>query len=225
MKKLIFIISLLIGTNAFAKVQANIAKSASEFVPNGFVIFEEINGDLNKDGLADKILIIKGTDKDKLVDDKYRGKLDRNRRGLIIAFKKKDHYEQVLVNLDCFSSENEDGGVYFPPELSISIKRGNLFISYAHGRYGYWIYNFRYQNSDFELIGFDRSENRGPLVERVVSINFLTKKILIKDNINLYEEGADEKFKESWKKFTIEKEIQLSEIADFDDLILDPYLR
>ena len=30
-------------------------------------------------------------------------------------------------------------------------------------------------------------------------------------------EGGDEKFKESWKKFTLPKPIKLKEITDFDD--------
>jgi hypothetical protein len=34
----------------------------SNFVPKGFVISEKITGDLNKDGLTDCVLLIKGTD-------------------------------------------------------------------------------------------------------------------------------------------------------------------
>lgn len=46
----------------------------ADFVPQGYNIFEEINGDLN-DGIADKILIIKGTSKDEFFKDEYRGEL------------------------------------------------------------------------------------------------------------------------------------------------------
>ena len=129
----------------------------------------------------------------------------------------KDRYELALENRDCFSSENEDGGVYFAPELEVSISRGNLLVHYAHGRYGYWTYNFRYQNSDFELIGYDSNSSRGPITERSVSINLMTKKMLIKENVNQdAEEGGDEKFKETWKKFTLSKPIKLRDIDDFD---------
>lgn len=217
MKKLVFIIFLAIGTNAFGQSKGKIAKSPTEFIPAGYVVFEELQGDLNRDNQADYVFIIKGTDRDKFVKDEYRGELDRNRRGIIIAFKSPNGYEHVLENRDCFSSENEDGGIYFAPELDVTISKGNLRIHYAHGRYGYRTYSFRYQNSDFELIGYDDSQNRGPVVERSVSINLLTKKMRIRENVNENAEGGEERFKESWKKFTLSKPIRLSEIVDFDE--------
>jgi hypothetical protein len=217
MKTLAFIVFLAIGTNALGQVTPKTAKSPTEFVPAGYVVFEKVQGDLNKDNQVDYVLIIKGTDKANFVKDEYRGELDRNRRGIIIALKNNDRYELALENRDCFSSENEDGGVYFSPELDVSIKKGNLLVHYAHGRYGYWTYNFRYQNSDFELIGYDSDQSRGPITERSVSINLMTKKMLIKENVNQDAEiGGDEKFKETWKKFALSKPIKLRDIADFD---------
>lgn len=224
MKNLIFIMFLLIGTNAFGQSIQKSEKSVAALLPDGYVVFEEIRGDLNKDGQTDYVFIIKGTSKDGFVEDEYRGELDRNRRGIIIVFKNEDQYELVLDNRDCFSSENEDGGDYFPPELSVSINKGNLFVQYAHGRYGYWGYNFRYQNSDFELIGYDNDENRGPVVERSVSINLMTKKMLIRENVNQDAEGGGEKFKETWKKIVVEKPIKLRDIDDFDGLHADNLL-
>lgn len=195
----------------------------TEFLPEGFVLFEKINGDLNKDGLEDCVLIIKGTNKNKIITDQTRGKLDRNRRGIIVLFNKKDYYELAAKNYNCFSSENEDGGVYFAPELSFEIAKGNLYVNYAHGRYGYWKYNFRFQNKDFELIGYQQSDNHGPIVESEKSINFLSKKKQEKVNTNENAIGGDEVFKETWKNISINKLIQLSEIKDFDNLDMSVY--
>ncbi len=150
--------------------------SLNRYVPNGFVIFDTIYGDFNRDGLEDCILIIKNTDKESFFKDESRGLLDRNRRGIIALLKDKDHYKPILKNLTCFSSENEDGGVYYAPDLYIEIRAGNLYIHYSHGRYGYWKYTFRYQNSDFVLIGYDLSSNHGPVILHEVSINYLTRK-------------------------------------------------
>jgi hypothetical protein len=147
--------------------------------------------------------------------------VDRNRRGVIIALSSQNGYELALENRNCFSSENEDGGNYLAPELDVSIRKGALLVSYTHGRYGYWAYSFRYQNSDFELIGYDSSEDRGPVVERKTSINLLTKKMRILENVNENAEGGDEKFRESWKKFALPKPIRLREIDDFDEF--DPH--
>ena len=186
------------------------------------MVFEKINGDLNNDGIEDCVLIIKGTDKKQIIIDEYRGKLDRNRRGIIVLFDKKDHYELALKNEICFSSENEDGGVYFAPELSVEIKKGNLFVHYGHGRYGYWQYNFRYQESDFELIGYE-SSNGGAVIDSETSINFLSKKKQEKVNTNENAEGGDEVFEETWKKINLNRLIKLSEIKDFDELDMSVY--
>ncbi|MDQ3277036.1 MAG: hypothetical protein M3Q06_01835 [Bacteroidota bacterium] len=198
-------------------------RNPSDFLPKEYVIFEKIVGDLNKDGTADCVLIIKGTDTSKIVTDENRGRLDRNRRGIIVLFNKKDHYELAVKNNDCFSSENEDGGVYFPPELSVEIKKGNLNVHYGHGRYGYWQYTFRHKNSDFELIGYDESSNRGPVIESQTSINFLTQKKQVKVNTNQNADGGDEIFKETWKSINVKRHIRLSAIKDFDELTMREY--
>lgn len=219
-KLLIFLITSL-TTTAFGQVVKK--HNPFDFLPKGYVIFEQINGDLNKDGIEDCILIIKGTDTSKIITDEFRGKLDRNRRGIIVLFDKKDHFVLAAKNYDCFSSENEDGGVYFPPELSIEIKKGNLYFHYGHGRYGYWQYTFRYKNSDFELIGYDESSDRGPVIERMTSINFLSKKKQEKVNTNENAESGEEIFKITLKKIKVPGLIKLSEIKDFDELDMTAY--
>ncbi|MFN7571393.1 MAG: hypothetical protein ACK5TK_08070 [Betaproteobacteria bacterium] len=215
---------LAIGTNAFGQPTARIAKSPTEFVPAAYVVFQKIQGDLNGDNQADYVFIIKGTDKSKFVKDEYRGELDRNRRGIIVVLSSQNGYELAIENRDCFSSEIEDGGVYYAPELVVSVEKGTLRVHYAHGRYGYWSYSFRYQNSDFELIGYDSSQNRGPVVERSISINLMTKKMRIRENVNANAEGGGEKFKENWKNFSLVKPIKLRQVADFDNFDLEGFL-
>lgn len=78
---------------AFGQIKT---QNISDFLPKSFIIHEEIKGDLNKDGVEDVILLIKATDKKQFVVDEYRGKLDRNRRGLIILFNKRDSFKLAL---------------------------------------------------------------------------------------------------------------------------------
>ncbi|WP_208643468.1 hypothetical protein [Pedobacter miscanthi] len=203
--------------NHVASINSTNKLEPGNFVPKGYVLAEQINGDLNGDGLADCVLMVKNTLKNRIVKDPDRGILDRNRRGLIVLLNKKDHYEPVVKNLSCFSSENEDGGVYYAPELMVSIEKGKLYIHYAHGRYGYWKYTFRYGKNDFELIGYDASNNTGPRVDREVSINFLTKRRLEKNNTNEQASGGDEVFEEKWTDISLEGLAKLSEVKDFDD--------
>lgn len=226
MKKYLFGFGLIVPmlfVYSFSESKKSIAPQQkikpADFIPKGFVLFNTIKGDLDKDGLSDEVLIVKGTDKSKIIVNRFEERVDRNRRGIIILLNKRGRYELSIRNLDCFSSENEDGGVYFPPELSVQIEKGNLYIQYSHGRYGYWRYTFRFRNADFELIGYDSSNNFGPRIDRKTSINFLTKKKLVKENTNQNAESGDEVFKEKWSKLPAKPLVKLSQIKDFDDLI------
>ncbi|GAA4301324.1 hypothetical protein [Aestuariibaculum suncheonense] len=214
MKKSLLILPFFLLTILGCKAQD---REPSDFIPKGYAEFEKYFGDLNKDGLDDCVLIIKKTDTANIVTNRFDKKVDRNRRGIVVLFKKEKGYELADKNYSCFSSENEDGGVYFPPELWIDFERGNLIVHYGHGRYGFWRYIFRFQNSNFELIGYDES-NGGVVISSETSINFLTKKKLIRENTNENAEGGDEVFKETWDNIEIEALIKLSEIKDFDEL-------
>ena len=164
---------LLILTTFGCLAQSN---KPSDFIPKGYKEVERYLGDLNGDGKNDIVLIIKKTDKNRIVTNFAGQKVDRNRRGIIILFKSDRGYKSASKNYNCLTSENEEGGIYFPPELWIEIKKGKLYIEFLHGRYGYWQYIFRYRHSRFELIGYDASIDRGPIVNKYISINFLTNK-------------------------------------------------
>ncbi|WP_107038924.1 hypothetical protein [Brumimicrobium mesophilum] len=213
----VYITALLLGISGIIPFHAQETLPKS-FLKTGYIVFEEIHGDLNNDGINDCVLIVKGTDSSKVVINRFDEEVDRNRRGIVILIKKNQQFELFLENYDCFYSENEDGGVYFPPELSTSIINQKLYFDFTHGRYGFWKYTFRIKNKDFELIGYDASNNFGPVINKETSINYLTKKRLTKENINQNSEGGDEIFEETWSKVEIEELIKLSEIEDFYEL-------
>ena len=216
LKTLALLLLIVFGCNAQQSEPA-------DFIPTGFVLYEKHFGDLNKDGLEDCVLLIKQTDTTNIVINRFDKEVDRNRRGIIVLFKNESSYQLADQNHDCFSSENEDGGVYYAPELGIEIKNNKLYIHYEHGRYGFWKYTFRYQNGNFEMIGYDASSNYGPIVNTETSINFSTKKKLVKQNTNEDAEGGDEVFEETWSKIDIESLLKLSEIEDFDSLEMYKY--
>ena len=218
-------VALLGSQIAFAKTEQPTAEEIQlqkdkikykAYIPAKYVLFEAIQGDLNKDDIQDLVLIVKATDPTQWVNHEYRGKLDRNRRGMIVLLADKGKYKPILSNLSCFSSENEEGGVYFAPELWLEINKGLLNVHYGHGRYGYWNYSFRLQNQDLRLIGYDSSSNHGPYVESETSMNFLTDKKVIRKNLN-EDPDSDPKFKETWSKAK-NSPIYLSMIKDFDEL-------
>ena len=200
-------------------------KQITDFIPKGYKLFEKISGDLNKDGLEDCVLIIKATRKDGFVKNSFDKVVDRNRRGIIILFTEKDGYKLAVKNYNCFSSENEDGGVYYAPELWVEERKGNLYLRYCHGRYGYWEYCFRYQDADFMLIGYEAYHDRGPVVLEKMSINFLTGVEYDDENINADnfnddsddDSEIDEVFKRTVVKLKKKPLMKLSEIEDFDE--------
>ena len=199
-------------------------KTIADFIPEGHVLFEKYNGGVSINGKEACIIITKKVNEDNIVMNYYDEMVDRNRRGIIVLFKNEAGYELAAENHDCFSSENEDGGNYFPPGLWIETERGNLIIHYGYGRYGYWRYIFRYNKNDFELIGYDQNDNRGPVTQRKTSINFLTKRkqLKVNTNSNAYTDG-EEVFKETWEKIEIKKLLNLSDIKDFDELDMSIY--
>lgn len=187
------------------------------FIPKSYVLFEAIEGDLNKDGKKDLVLIVKATAPKQWIYDEYRGRLDRNRRGILVFLNENGSYKKLSQNLNAFSSENEDGGVYFPPELYVEIKNNKLLINYAHGRYGWWGYSFRYENNDMRLIGYEESSNHGPYISSETSINYLTGKKVYRKNLNEDDE-TNPRCKETWSK-VYKLPIYLSRIHDFDELM------
>ncbi len=202
--------------NSFSKSIITFADSAKDFVPSNYKLLECIYGDLNQDSSEDCILIVKATDTSKFVVDEYSGKLDRNRRGLIILFKKNHQYQLALKNLQCFYSDQEDGGVYYPPELNIEIKNCKLYIQFLHGRYGYWGYSFRYNYQNFELIGYDSESFFHTITTNITSINFITCTKIEQVNANEFCEPGEEKFKTTKTKFRKTSIPNLSQISEFE---------
>ena len=215
MRKISIILSLIALTVSSYGQPTN----PENLVRSDEAIHKIVYGDLNNDGIEDCVIITKQTRKEGFVkDERSELEIDRNRRGISIAFKEREYYNLFVAISDCFSSDAEDGGVYFAPELSVEIKKGNLIIHYNHGRYGWWQYIFRYRNNNFELIGYDDENMVLWRMERSKSINFLTKKKKTRINTNLNAENESEYvIEETWQCIKLEKTINLIDIKDFDE--------
>lgn len=212
---------LLIMLVSCTLLNGSFADSKDQFMLSDSRIMDVMQSDLNGDGLDDVVLLVKDTKPDGFQPDQWGNAIvDKNRRGLVAFLKTDDGYQKVLEHKTIFSSENENGGIYFPPDLMVSLKKDILTIYYGHGRYGAWSYTFRYdQKGDFALIGFDSQNNRGPIILYTTSINFLTGKKKILTNPDEDNEDWDIKdFKETWEKLPKAKIIKLSEIEDIDEL-------
>lgn len=201
---------IFLGANAIAQTSDFL-----DFIPKNYHFFDAITGDLNKDGKEDIVLIIKGMDRNAIVKNDFEKIVDRNRRGIIVLLKTENGYQKLVENRSCFSSENEDGGVYFAPELSAEIKKNSLFLNYGHGR---WYYQFRISGDDMQLIGYERESLISGVLQNITSVNFLTQKKLYRENINKDDGDKKEILKDTWSAYPVKNPILLSKIEDFDEL-------
>ena len=203
-------------------IDAQESQDPARFTLDNLNITDEVTGDLNKDGIVDYVFLVKGVDPAYVVHSDMMGMVDRNRRGLVILLSESDDYQLTVQNIGCFSSGLEEPGNYTKPELDLIIQNGILKVHFAHGRYGYWRYLFRYQDEAFKLIGYFHSYG-GSIVEKEVSINFSTRKKKVKVNVNENAQGGDEEYQVEWSRFELDALIRLSDIQDFDMLDLSRY--
>jgi len=193
------------------------------FIPDDFEINSRHSFDLNGDNLRDSIFIIKGTKKSQIIKNRFGDIVDRNRRGILIFFKNVNGFDLITKNLDCFSSENEDGGVYMPPELSVEQCSPNcLRIHYDHGRYGHWGYKFKYQDAHFKLSNYysAASTSGSTAFYQLTNIDVVNQLKHISTNIDSSGIDTEEKYVSTTENCLIKKEHLLSKIKDFHNLKL-----
>ena len=212
MKHLISIMTMClcaIGMNAQALKQQG--ASVEQIVPKGWE-HQEAQGDLNKDGIKDLVVLAKPNFKENMMtrDDGYE--YNFNPYILAIYFGQEDgNYKLWKQYEDLFEPDSE----WTSNDVDVEItERGTLNISTSFfASAGSWgtnqsKYTFRFQNGDFYLIGkesTDMMRNTGEMT--TVSENYLTwKRQTIKDNA--FEDVVK---KETWSKLTKEPLKKLGE--------------
>ena len=186
---------------------------AEQMIPEGWE-HQEVQGDLNKDGIKDLVVLAKPNFKENMMtrDDGYIYNFNKYIIAIYFGqaeglFKMWKQYQELFPADDEWSSV----GV----ELTIT-ERGTLNIDTdlfsSGGSYGTsrTKYTYRYQNADFYLIGRESTEmmrNTGEMT--TVSENYLTwKRQTIKDNA--FEEGVK---RETWSKLT---KVPLEKLGDHE---------
>ena len=233
-RKLFFILLLFLifSFYAFAENFPQKAKSVNAFVPKGWKILKDENGnafiakgDLNKDKLEDVAIIIEKDDKKNIKKNDSFGpeELNLNPRILLVLFKEKDGtYSLAAKNDKAFikSEGNEDNPALMDTLDDIIIKNNVLKIVFNYFMSaGSWgtsrdTYIFRFQNNRFELIGYDRnSYMRNTGEEEGVSINFSINKAKITTGGNIFDEKENHP-KVKWENINIKKKYILDEMTE-----------
>jgi hypothetical protein len=147
------------------------------FVPSGWKIEKQINGDLNRDKAADAALVLvrNGKTKDK------NGYATARSRALIVALKSRNSWRRVGINNSLLMG-TRDGGAFWgvmETPVDVSIKNGVLNVEQMSGsrETTETTHRFRYDTAKkrmyligLDYIGNDRATGAG----HNVSTNFLT---------------------------------------------------
>ena len=158
MKKLLFLI-VFAAISSLSHSQSAAIKIKSTTNARFSKLVKKIDGDLNKDNISDVVKVFKDPKKGDFKASIFFGTQD-GKYTLI-----NDNTTLLSVSDGTISDEN------FP---LIEIKKGILILNYELLR-GQSNYKFRFQNSNFEMIGYDNTSSDGNGYMEKVDINLSTK--------------------------------------------------
>ncbi|QMT40026.1 hypothetical protein [Neisseria shayeganii] len=186
------------------------AADFSALVPQGWKLDYSAEGDLNGDGQADAVIVVRGQDPAKMVRNEGLGasELDTNPRQLLVFLRQGQGYQLAAANRDwlppagstetpCLQDPLEEGG--------IGIKNGRLTVM-LH----YWLscgswgvqnntYTFRLEGRRFRLIGLDQvSYMRNSGEKTMVSTNYLSGRQKTVTGANMFEDEPN-RHRERWR--------------------------
>ncbi len=198
------------------------ARGAEGFVPAAWAIETSQSGDLNGDGVADLVLVLREHDKANVLANPGglgESTVDTNPRILAVAFGKPaapaGGFDLVLQNHELIPRHAiPEADDYFD---GVAIKRGalqvsmHLFMSAGGWTASHIVYTFRFQRGRFEMIGYDSVQtqrNTGEITE--ASINYTTGKAKLTTGTI----GGSVGDKVQWKSLPAHKLLSLDEIGD-----------
>ena len=178
-----------------------------DFVPKHWSAIMKVDGDLNKDSLADTALIVEQENPNNISITEYNDTLNTNPRALLVLFKQENGtYKLAAKNDKGFIEPPKESSSLLDPlgEGDINIKNNTLRLNFQYFfSAGSWYitnveYVFRYQNSHFELIGVEtNSFHRATGEETIVSFNLSTNKLETTMGGNVFEENENNPKKET----------------------------
>ncbi|QEC69596.1 hypothetical protein FRZ67_20665 [Panacibacter ginsenosidivorans] len=142
-------------------------------IPKQYRPVKEIYGDLNKDSVDEKIVVYNVND----TEDEVEG-VDRE----IIIFKKENRNWVIWHRSKTAIGNSKDGGMMGDPFEGIEIKNGILLVYESGGSSWKWSFidKYRFQNNNFELIGYVSSAGKVCEYWQDVDYNISTGEIIIK---------------------------------------------
>ncbi|MDJ1483181.1 hypothetical protein QNI16_21970 [Cytophagaceae bacterium YF14B1] len=138
-KSLLFLVFVSFSILCNAQTDAEI----KPFIVKGYEVLHKENGDLNKDGKSDCLLILKVKDEDKKTENEVP-------RPLLILIRQPDGKLKQVARNDKVVLCYQCGGVFGDPFSDITIKNGYFSIEHYGGSSWRWtrIITFKYNPTD-----------------------------------------------------------------------------
>lgn len=220
-----FGINVMAQTVPSPQTPAPATQGIDALVPTGWKIVQKAEGDLNNDGRSDVALIIENTDPANIKANDGLGvpSLNLNPRHLIVAFQNKDKaYDVQTTQKQFIPSANSAESPCLQDPLAeaepMNIKNGTLRINMR-----YWLscgsyfvsedrFVFRYNGSNFNLIGYDSSSfSRASGEIKEQSRNYSTGKMSITTGGNMFTDHSD-KPRTRWQSFSSQRFFTLDDM-------------
>lgn len=191
------------------------------FVPKGWQLLSSASGDLNKDGIIDMAFAIQNTDTANIEigEGDYPDTVDLNPRVLGIYFGQKDGKFKKQLQANEFIILKDIPHMEEPFDGLKILANGVLQIDFHFWMsMGSWYtsnyqYKFRFQNDQFEFIGYESNEtHRGSGESTAYSINFSTRK-MITTKTSFDEETDEESITQEQKSFNLKTLKSISTLA------------
>ena len=155
------------------------------FVPDGWTLYDKVDGDLNGDGRGDSVLVIRRNDPAGVIRNTEGLGMpvyDSNPRTLLVILA--DEFGQYhLAGRNDAIIPDHDAPTISDPYESIAIEDGKLYLDLTFfANAGSWTtfnrqFQFRWNGEAMALIGFDMTEvHRGSGEMQQTSVNYLTGK-------------------------------------------------
>jgi hypothetical protein len=187
-------------------------------IPKQYQSIKEVEGDLDKDGISEKVVVYNMSDKEVETDG-----IDRE----LVIFKKIKNKWNIWHRSANAVGNSRDGGMMGDPFEDIEIKNGVLLVYESGGSSWKWFHTdkYRYQNKRFELIGY--TSNYGKLCEywENIDFNIATGKIVVKKEYESCEtDQSQEVYKTENENFSykLSKKITLDNRKTIDVKIITP---
>lgn len=142
---------LVIGDRA-ARTAEPLPRVPARLIPKGWELFDEITGDLNRDGRPDLILQLARLDENKILNEKPDEQVPRR---LVVAFREGQDYRQIVTDDGVLSTASQASAANVSTELKV--ERGSLVLTQMGGRgNSHWtmVNRYRWDGRGLAQIGF-----------------------------------------------------------------------